>query len=122
MGRAAFPHEASEVKPLQFRLILKDHTWVSGPRTRLLTREREKFLLLCRRNRNMVANLLTREVKSTEARAVVRALAKMKVFLVPDPRSPTSHGHLQRFRRGFVEVRASLASGLLPFRQMKLML
>lgn len=35
----------------------------------------------------MVANLLTREVKSTEARAVVRALAKMKVFLVPDPRS-----------------------------------
>lgn len=70
----------------------------------------------------MVANLLTRKVKSAEARAVVCGLAKLKVFLVPDPRSCTNHGHLERFWRGFMEVRASLVSGLFPFRQMKLML
>lgn len=117
----AFPREASKVKLLQFRLILKDHTWVLGQEPDF-PQEREKFLPLCRRNRNMVANLLTREVKSTEAHAVGVWSGQDEGSSGPESKKPTSRGHLQRFRRGFVEVRASLVSGLFLSRQMKLML
>ena len=58
---------------------------------------------------------LTREAKVTEARGVTQVLGKLRVRLASGLRSTTSHFQTPKYRP-FLEVRASLNSGLFSFR------